>query len=280
MIRRIVLAALVLAGIFLAGCASGPKFSEVSSSILPIPAAEGRIYFFRSSSMMGAAIQPDIRLNGQVVGPSKPGGFFYVDRPAGTYIASTRTEVEKSTTFALATGETKYLRTTPTFGLLVGHIAVEVEDPQKAMAEIQTLSLTGSIVTGSAVVSTTTVARAAPEAARDPGTAPAERPARVRHLDAAMLEGQSWVFPHPRDPARYGNVHIRFANGVASASNSRSNSSGPFRVVDDELCIDFQSHDWAHICYYLVDGAPAASGVSQPIVWAVATRIGVPLTIN
>ena len=279
MIRRIVLSALVLASMFLAGCASGPKFSEVSSSILPIPVAEGRIYFFRSSSMMGAALQPDIHLDGQVVGTSKPGGFFYVDRPAGTYVASTQTEVEKSTTFTLAIGETRYLRTTPTFGLLVGHIAVEVEDPQKAMAEIQTLSLTGSIVTGSSVVSTT-VAKATPEPARDPGATPAERPARTRHLDAAMLEGQTWAFPHPRDPARYGNVHIRLANGIASASNSRSTSSGPFRVIDDELCIDFQSHDWARTCYYVVDSEPATTGASQPMVWTGATHIGVPLTIN
>ena len=76
MIRRIVLTALVLAGAFLAGCASGPTYSEVSSKILPIPAAEGRIYFFRSSSMLGAAVQPDVRLDGEVVGTSKPGGFF------------------------------------------------------------------------------------------------------------------------------------------------------------------------------------------------------------
>ena len=114
MIRRIVLSALVLAGAFLAGCASGPKFSEVSSSILPIPAAEGRIYFFRSSSMMGAALQPDIRLDGEVVGSSKPGGFFYVDRPAGSYTAAAATETEKTITFDLAAGETKYLRTSRT----------------------------------------------------------------------------------------------------------------------------------------------------------------------
>jgi len=257
MIRRIVLTALVLVGALLTGCASGPRFSEVSSSILPIPAAEGRIYFFRSSSMMGAA-------------------FFYLDRPAGTYTASTTTEVEKTTTFTLAVGETRYLRTSISMGLLVGHVAVEVEEPQKAMAEIQTLSLTGSVVTGASAAPPTTVAASV----RDPEVAAADRPARTRHLDAAMLEGRSWTFPHPRDPARYGDVHISFANGIATANNSRSRSAGPFNVTDDKVCIDFQSHDWAHTCYYVVDSDPAATGASGPMVWTVFTHIGVPLTIQ
>jgi starvation-inducible outer membrane lipoprotein len=68
-------ALLALAAV-LAGCATGPKFAETSSSMPAVKAGDGRIFFYRSSSMMGAAIQPDVRLNGEVVGPSKPGGFF------------------------------------------------------------------------------------------------------------------------------------------------------------------------------------------------------------
>ena len=284
MIRRIVLSALVLAGAFLAGCASGPKFSEVSSSILPIPAAEGRIYFFRSSSMMGAALQPDIRLDGEVVGSSKPGGFFYVDRPAGSHTAAAATETEKTITFDLAAGETKYLRTSPSFGVIVGHIAFEIEEPGKAMAEIQTLSLTGSLIRGASVqpsTATTAATRAAAATtAPDPGAASVDRPAHARHLDAAMLEGRSWIFAHPRDPGRYGNVHIRFANGIATASNSRSSSSGPFHVANDRVCIDFQTHDWARACYYVVDSDPAGNGASRPMVWTAGTHVGVPVTIE
>jgi hypothetical protein len=284
MIRRIALAATVLAGAFLAGCASGPKFSEVSSSIPSIPAAEGRIYFFRSSSMMGAALQPDVRLNGEVVGTSKPGGFFYVDRPAGSYTAAASTDKDKAATFTLAVGETKYLRTSPTFGVLVGGIAVELADPQKAQAEIQTLSLTGSLMTGSSVAPPAPVAAPAPApapAANDPGATASDRPARTRHLDAALLEGQTWTYPHPRDPARFGQVRIRFANGVATANNAKSSSSGPYRVTDDMVCIDFQSHDWTRACFYAFDSDPAATGgVSRPMLWTVSTRVAVPLTIN
>jgi hypothetical protein len=218
-----------------------------------------------------------------VVGASKPGGFFYLDRPAGTYTAAASSDSDKGTTFALAVGETKYLRSSPSFGLLVGGIVVAVEDPQKAQAEIQTLSLTGAIVTGASVPAPTAGGATPPRsttAAHDVTLDSADRPAHTRHLDAAMLEGHSWTFAHPRDPARYGDVHISFANGIATANNSRSHSSGPFNVTDDKVCIDFQSHDWAHTCYYVVDGDTAAGGASGPMVWTVFTHIGVPLRIN
>ncbi|ROZ63177.1 DUF2846 domain-containing protein [Ramlibacter sp. WS9] len=144
--RRTILKLAGLAAIaaVLGGCAaSGAKYQEVASSMPSLKPGEGRIYFLRSSSIVGAAIQPDIRLNGQVVGVSKPGGFFYVDRSAGTYAAATSTEVEKSASFALAAGETKYLRTTPSIGVLVGRIVVEIESPEKARAELPSLSYTG-----------------------------------------------------------------------------------------------------------------------------------------
>ena len=284
--RRILLSALVLASAFLAGCASGPKFSEISSSIGPIPAGDGRIYFFRSSSMMGAALQPDIRLNGQVVGSSKPGGFFYVDRPAGKYVAAASTEVENTAAIALDAGETKYLRTSPSFGLLVGHINIEVEDAQKAKAEIETLSLTGAATasagsgTAAGTGNTTTTAAMPAAPAVDPHLDATGRPAHVRHLDVASLDGHAWTFPHPRDPSRYRDVHIAFANGNATASNARSGSSGPYTVRNDMLCIDFQTHEWGHTCYYVFDSTPEDGRTPAAMLWTVSTHQSVPLTIN
>lgn len=140
MIRRLVLASALAATAILSGCASGPKFAEMSKTIPAVKAGEGRVYFFRSDSMMGAAIQPDIRLNNEVVGSSKPGGFFYVDRPAGSFSAAASTETEKTVSFTLDAGETKYIRTSPTFGVLVGRIVLQLEDPAKAQAEIEKLS--------------------------------------------------------------------------------------------------------------------------------------------
>lgn len=146
--RRIALASLIAAATLFAGCASGPKYAEIAKSIPTLKSGDGRIYFFRSDSMFGAAIQPEIRLNGVVVGNSKPGGFFYVDRPAGNYVGAASTETEKTLSFALAAGETKYVRTSPSFGVLVGRINLELEDPKKAQAEIETLSFTELADTG------------------------------------------------------------------------------------------------------------------------------------
>lgn len=128
----------------MAGCASGVKYNEMASSIPSLKAGEGRVYFMRSASMFGAAIQPDLRLNGQVVGESKPGGFFFVDRPAGKYVAAASTETEKTLSFVLDAGETKYVRSSPSFGLMVGRVVLELETPDKAKDELGALSYTGN----------------------------------------------------------------------------------------------------------------------------------------
>ena len=130
----------------LAGCAaSGVKHDQMAASMPSLKAGQGRIYFYRTSSMVGAAIQPDIRLNGQVVGASKPGGFFYVDRPAGSYVASSSTETEKTLSFTLQAGETKYIRSSVGLGIVAGRVVLEPENRAKALDELNSLSYTGSV---------------------------------------------------------------------------------------------------------------------------------------
>ena len=92
---------LVALSILLSACATGPKLAEIKSNIPLLSSDKGRIYFYRSSSMVGSAIQPSILLNGKVVGTSKPGGFFFVDEIPGPIEVATTTEVEKKLTFTL-----------------------------------------------------------------------------------------------------------------------------------------------------------------------------------
>ena len=126
---------------FLAGCAAmGPKMSEVKSTIPALGNDQGRIYFYRTSSIFGAAISADLRVNGDVVGRSTRGSFFFVDRPAGNYEVASSTETEKKVTFALSGGETKYVRTYVGLGILVGRVIPELVNADQAEKEMADLA--------------------------------------------------------------------------------------------------------------------------------------------
>jgi hypothetical protein len=115
---RLLLAATML---LVAGCATGPMYSEMKSKITPLAAGQGRVFVYRDSSL-GAAITPKVNINGKVVGVSRGNGFFYTDLPAGEYRLAAETEVERSLTFSLAAGETKYVRASISLGFFVGRL--------------------------------------------------------------------------------------------------------------------------------------------------------------
>ena len=144
---RFIRLVLICLAIGLTGCASGVKYKDMSSSIAPVKSDQGRVYFYRVSSMVGAAIQPDIKLDKTAVGQSKPGGFFYIDTVPGDHSATTATEVERELTFSLDPGETKYVRTAPSWGVFVGHITPELVGPNEALKELQEISYIGTVAT-------------------------------------------------------------------------------------------------------------------------------------
>ncbi len=133
------LLATVLPVLLLSGCATGPKYSEVASTIPSLTPSRGRIYFYRPS-VMGAAVQPDIKLNGQKVGTAKPGGFYFVDRDPGNYEVTAATETEKKLTFVLDPGQERYVRLRIQMGILVGRIVPELVDKGEAQTELQGMS--------------------------------------------------------------------------------------------------------------------------------------------
>ena len=137
------LLALIVAATVLGGCASGPKYGEVAHRIPAMSDSEGRIFFYRDGSPFGSGVQPKIRLNDEVVGKSVPGGFFYVDRPAGSYEARCTTEAEKHLTFTLGANEKLYVRTRVTMGVFVGQVHPRLEDEEEAMKTLRKASYTG-----------------------------------------------------------------------------------------------------------------------------------------
>jgi hypothetical protein len=139
---RLFLAASTVA--LLSACASGPKYAEVRASIPPLAADQGRIYFYRSSNMMGSGIQPSVMLNGEKVGDSVPGGFFFVDRKPGNFEVLTSTEVERKLTFTLAAGQQQYVRFAVGMGVMVYRVYPELVDAETGGKEIQEATYIGA----------------------------------------------------------------------------------------------------------------------------------------
>ncbi|MDR3526499.1 MAG: DUF2846 domain-containing protein [Rhizomicrobium sp.] len=128
--------------LFLTACASsGPTFKEMKASIPPVAADSGRLFVYRVAPFLGAgaAVQPPIRIDGVVVGHSVPNGFFYVDHAPGKLKITTSTEVTEDTDVQIDAGQTKYVRTDISLGLLVGRITPSVIDPDTALKELADL---------------------------------------------------------------------------------------------------------------------------------------------
>lgn len=130
------LAFFVMALIF-SGCAtSGPKYIEMVPDMTKLAPDLGRIYIYRTT-VLGAAIQPDVKLDGEVVGAAQPNGFFYADRGAGTHEIMTSTEVDRKLTLTLDKGEVRFVRLNISMGFFVGHVYPELVEPLVGEKEIQ-----------------------------------------------------------------------------------------------------------------------------------------------
>ena len=126
--------------ILLGGCAAtGEKYSTLKESIEPLSAGMGRVIFYRDNNILGFAVTSDLYMNGENVGRSELGSFFYVDHEAGNIEVTATTETKKKLTFTLEEGETKYVRTTVGFGLVVGRIIptlVSKEEGENALPDL------------------------------------------------------------------------------------------------------------------------------------------------
>lgn len=135
---------MVVTSVLLAACASGPKFNTVESQLSALAPGKARIFFYRSTTL-GAAIVPEVRLNGVVVGKAEPLGVFFVDADPGNVEVITGSEVERKLTFTVATGNTRYVRLAVGLGVIVWRIYPELVNADEARKEIAELSFTGTL---------------------------------------------------------------------------------------------------------------------------------------
>ena len=129
---------------FLSACATGPKYEEVHATFPDISPNNGRVFFYRKAVMFGDAIQPVVKMNGQIVGSAQPNGFFFADRPAGDMEVLTSTEVDERLTFTLDEGEVRYVKLSIQMGFLVGRIIPSLVGEQEGKSALVGLSYTGS----------------------------------------------------------------------------------------------------------------------------------------
>jgi hypothetical protein len=136
--KNVLLVSILFASAALSGCAHGPKIRDVRSNIPSLHAGYGRIYFYRNS-FFGGAVQPDVKLNGTVIGEAKNGAAYWHDAKPGHYKVETTTEVTNDVEFDLAAGETKYIRFDVSMGFFVGHVSpalVPAHEAENAMADL------------------------------------------------------------------------------------------------------------------------------------------------
>src|SRR6267143_2922158 len=138
-VRLRYLVAPVLSFLLLIGCASAPKLSSIKGALPPLSSDQARIYFYRAYRF-GEAYQPEVTVNGEVVGKAQMEGVFFRDYPPATYKISTSMAQGKHLVLDLAAGETKYVRLTYRIGF---NVYPELVDRATGEAESEGLSYTG-----------------------------------------------------------------------------------------------------------------------------------------
>lgn len=142
---------LAAAALLLAGCASR-QYTNVADAMVPMAPGEGRIVLYTPTTdvSLGANAQPRVRINNRLVGRAKPGGFFYVNRAAGTYTVLAHRGAPL--TFTLEAGQTQYIRFVPD-GLISTNsgdasakfLRPELSpSPTQAQAELQSMRFWGA----------------------------------------------------------------------------------------------------------------------------------------
>lgn len=135
--------AFFLTAFAVAGCASGPSYQTVVNTLPRLESNMGRVYFYRSSSPVGAAIQPSVYLNGQKVGDSVPGGVYFKDVEPGQYEVEVETEVKRKVRFSMKAGQSQYIKFSISFGVIAGRVRPELVNSIQGAEEIKELAYIG-----------------------------------------------------------------------------------------------------------------------------------------
>ena len=125
------------------GCATfGPQYASARKDIVPLSKEKGRIVIYRPSGFYGGGMRPDIHLNGNKVGISRPGTIFYVDVNPGKYQVSIPTVLypgEQTVDITISENETAYIKNYMGGSAIGGRTNIEVVKTEQAITEIDEL---------------------------------------------------------------------------------------------------------------------------------------------
>jgi len=141
MFKKILFASALSA--MVAGCATGPKVSESGAIKQTVPKGKSQIVVYRTS-LLGAAVQPTVRLDGQGVGTCAPNGAFNAIVAPGLHQLSATTEITETINVHVQPGRTAYVKCSIWFGFFIGRPSFEEVSTSMGANEIQSLSFTGT----------------------------------------------------------------------------------------------------------------------------------------
>jgi len=139
----------LLAG-WLGGCSTAPSMQPIA--VPPVPAGLARFYVLRDPTFYDSQAWTAVSLNGDVVGSSAPGTFFYRDVAPGTYNVEARSDKlypDQMKTVVVKPGAATFVKVynLPHWGQSARQwtgttFTVEIIDPAIGQAEIGRLQLT------------------------------------------------------------------------------------------------------------------------------------------
>lgn len=141
---------IVTASLLLTGCASVPMVSDIESNKAKQFKAPSEnkagIYIFREKSAVGGALKKDLWVDGNCVGETAPGVFFYEEVEGDKkHVVSTESEFSPNDlNVETETGELYFIQQYIKMGAFVGGADLKQVDAQTGKAEVSKLGLAKS----------------------------------------------------------------------------------------------------------------------------------------
>ena len=141
--KKIIIVIQFLLIIFLASCATGPKFSEIDSKTILLDKDKSQVVVYRSG-VFAFLIQPTIYFDGKKTGACEPNGVFIINTDEGKHTIMAATETDAVLDIQTLKNERVYIKCEIGMGILIGRPKLSIINPKVANDFIKDLSFLGN----------------------------------------------------------------------------------------------------------------------------------------